>query len=149
MTTALSREEVDALADGATAVDLARHLVLALQQLDLNLASSTSDRPETKDHIRALVAQLSDDLRMLRESRSGRIPSLPPAEGRPRQSRPDAPLAVLRRQLEAVSEGMRMLMEEGREQGSALIPDAALGELTPARHLAAMLLRVRATAAAL
>lgn len=149
MTATLRRDEVDALADGATTVDLARHVVLALQQLDLNLAGSASDRPEVKDAIRALVARLSDDLRMLRESRSGRIPSLPPTEGRPLQSRPDAPLAVLRRQLEAVSEGIRMLMEEGREQGSAAIPDRDLGELTPARHLAAMLLRVRAAAAAL
>jgi hypothetical protein len=139
-----TREEVDAVAAGSNATELARQFVTVLNQLSGRLADPALDSPPTCTLVRTLIARLGDDLRMLRESWSGRLPSPPPAEGRPLQSRPDAPLSLLRRQAEAIAEGARMLVQETPNQGSASIPDSSLGPLTQSQHLAAMTLRVQA-----
>ncbi|HEX5938758.1 MAG TPA: hypothetical protein VFZ12_00185 [Dehalococcoidia bacterium] len=138
-----TREQVDELARDAGESELARRFVETLSRLSARLAKPDLDSQATRELIRALVARLGDDLRMLRESWSGRMPSPPPPEGRPLQSRPDAPLSLLCRQLEAIAEGARVLIAETPRQGSASIVDAGLGPLTQAQHLAAMTLRVQ------
>ncbi|MEX2237270.1 MAG: hypothetical protein WEB00_07025 [Dehalococcoidia bacterium] len=145
----LTREAVEEAAAGAADKDLGRHLLLALGEVQLGLGKAEEVPGEVREGARNLVAQLGDDLRMLRESWSGRMPTAPPSEGRPRQSRPDAGLELLGRQLEALAEGTRILLEESPRQGSASIPDPDLGSLTQGQHLAAMLLRVRAFAGSL
>ncbi|MPZ22463.1 MAG: hypothetical protein GEU28_02740 [Dehalococcoidia bacterium] len=145
----IARDEVERLAAGASEGDLAREVASALRDVESRLGSPVAERPETRSAARDLIARFGDDLRMLREARSGRAPSPPPAEGRPLQSRPDAPVAILARQVAALAEGLRMLMEEGQAGGTNPIPDAELGDLTHAQHLAAMLIRARALAGTL
>lgn len=139
-----TREQVDELAAGLEPAELGGNFVGSLSRLAAALSDPKLDSAPARETIRALIAQLGDDLRMLRESWNGRIPTPPPPEGRPLQSRPDAPLSLLQRQAETIAEGARMLVEESRNQGSAAIPDSSLGPLSQAQHLAAMTLRVQA-----
>ena len=139
-----SRREVDDAASGRSESELAEQFVSSLSVLARALDDARLDTPRAHQELRRLIARLGDDLRMLRESWHGRMPTPPPPEGRPLQSRPDAPLSVLQRQAEAIAEGARMLVEESRSQGSEAIPDETLGSLTQAQHLAAMTLRVEA-----
>lgn len=139
-----SRAQVEEAAAGQSASELARQFVASLNALAGALDDRRMDNEEARLQVRLLIARLGDDLRMLRESWHGRMPTPPPPEGRPLQSRPDAPLSVLQRQAEAIAEGARMLVEESNNQGSAAIPDETLGPLTQVEHLSAMTLRVQA-----
>ena len=143
MSEALRREEIDALAADGTLNDLGRRLIIQLQDLAQRLEGDGLSGDSAREIVRPLIAQLGDDLRMLRESRAGRTPTPAPSEGRPLQSRPDVPLDVLQRQLEALAEGVRMVVEEAPALGSAPIPDPEYGALMPQQHLAAMVLRAR------
>jgi hypothetical protein len=138
-----SRAEVDEAAAAASEVDLAKRFIRTLNQLAHGL-DDLPDTDVTRSEVRQLIARLGDDLRMLRESWHGRVPTPPPPEGRPLQSRPDASLSVLQRQAEAIAEGTRMLVDESRSRGKATIPDETLGSLSQAQHLAAMTMRVEA-----
>jgi hypothetical protein len=138
-----SRAEVDEAAAAASEVDLAKRFIRTLNQLAHGL-DDLPDTDVTRSEVRHLIARLGDDLRMLRESWHGRVPTPPPPEGRPLQSRPDASLSVLQRQAEAIAEGTRMLVDESRSRGKATIPDETLGSLSQAQHLAAMTMRVEA-----
>jgi hypothetical protein len=139
----LTRSTVDKLAEDLNEGDLAHRLRETLAGLEQRLVANPADY-RLKERLRLLVAQLGDDLRMLRESRSGRTPSPPPAEGRPFQSRPDAAPDVIGRQLATLAEGTRMLIEEGELHGSALIPAGELGMLTQTQQLASMVLNAQA-----
>jgi hypothetical protein len=138
-----SRAEVDEAAAAASEGDQAKRFIRTLNQLAHGL-DDLPDTDVTRSEVRQLIARLGDDLRMLRESWHGRVPTPPPPEGRPLQSRPDASLSVLQRQAEAIAEGTRMLVDESRSRGKATIPDETLGSLSQAQHLAAMTMRVEA-----